>query len=191
MPRINCKIIGTISMCLLVMAAPFTFAATGGRILEGIEAEQADKTALAAEANIFKSIGMGIALSLAQCEGQDQCQVIDAGEIEQLLGALDVRINNLILRQGGGEGEYTEVLTAYIDQREKYLKYQDKLKEIIGTAAAVDETVQDSSETQAFGTEDQEGEVDLSIFEDVEVEDAEEDIGGEEKFEDDFSPETP
>lgn len=182
MPRINCKLIGNLLVYLLVMAAPFTFAATG-RILEGIEAEQADKAALVAEANIFKSIGMGIALSLAQCEGQDQCQVIDAGEIEQLLGALDVRINNLILRQGGGEGEYTEVLTVYIDQREKYLKYQDKLEEIIGTAAAVDETVQDSSETQAFGTDEQEGEVDLSIFEDVEVE---EDLGGDLDLEDDI-----
>ena len=77
---------------MLVMTATFTFAATG-RILEGIEAEQADKKALVAEANIFKSIGMGIALSLPQCEGQDQCQVIDAGEIDQLLGALDIRIN--------------------------------------------------------------------------------------------------
>ncbi len=185
MSRINCKITGELLACMLVIAAPFTLAATG-RILDDIEAEQADKTALVAEANIFKSIGMGIALSLAQCEGQDQCQVIDADEIEQLLGTLDERINNLILRQGGGEGEYTEVLTAYIDQREKYLKYQDKLEGIIGTAAAVDETAQDSSETQAFGTDDQEGEVDLSIFEDVEVE---EDPSGDEEFEDDFNPE--
>ena len=177
----------TLIAWLLVINTPFVFAATG-RILEGIEAEQADKKALVAEANIFKSIGMGIALSLAQCEGQDQCQVIDADEIEQLLGALDIRINNLILRQGGGEGEYTEVLTVYIDQREKYLKYQDKLEEIIGTEAAVDETAQDAPETQAFGTDEQEGGVDLSIFEDVEVE---EDLGGEEKFEDDFSPEDP
>jgi len=187
----------TLIAWLLVINTPFVFAATG-RILEGIEAEQADKKALVAEANIFKSIGMGIALSLAQCEGQDQCQVIDADEIEQLLGALDIRINNLILRQGGGEGEYTEVLTVYIDQREKYLKYQDKLEEIIGTEAAVDETAQDAApETQAFGTDEQEGGVDLSIFEDVEVE---EDLGGDagpgadeipsgETFEDEYSPE--
>ena len=81
MSRINCKLIGNLFVCMLVMTATFTFAATG-RILEGIEAEQADRAALIAEANIFKSIGMGIALSLAQCEGQDQCQVIVADEIE-------------------------------------------------------------------------------------------------------------
>ena len=182
----------TLITWLLVINTPFVFAATG-RILEGIEAEQADKAALVAEANIFKSIGMGIALSLAQCEGQDQCQVIDADEIEQLLNTLDERIDNLILRQGGGEGEYTEVLTAYIDQREKYLKYQDKLEEIVGIPEAADNIVQDDkSETEVFGADDQQGGVDLSIFEDVD-----EGLGGDagpgadESFEDEFSPEDP
>jgi hypothetical protein len=156
----------TLIAWLLVINTPFVFAATG-RILEGIEAEQADKAALVAEANIFKSIGMGIALSLAQCEGLDQCQVIDADEIEQLLGAFD--------------------------QREKYLQYQDKLEEIVGIPETAEETMQeDSAETEVFGTDDQEGGVDLSIFEDVD-----EGLGGDagpgadESFEDEFSPEDP
>ena len=184
MSRIIRKISGILLACMSVVNVSYTFAATG-RILDGIEAEQADQKTLIAEANIFNSIGMGIALSLAQCEDQEQCQVVNANELEQLLGTLNERIDDLIRRQQGGDSDYDELLSLYVDQRENYLRYQDQLEGLSVIPEAVDETAQDDSlDSQAFGTDDQEEGIDLSIFEDVG-----EGLGSEEKFEDDFDPE--
>lgn len=145
--------------------------AAPGRILDDIEAEQADTAALNAETKVFDSIGMGIALSLAQCEEQDQCLVIDANEIEQLIGTLDERINDLILRQNGGKGEFTDILTVYVDQRESYLKYQEELEELIGitadTGAGLPEEDTAFSEEPVESETTSTGEVDLSVFEDA------------------------
>jgi len=185
MPGINRKLIFISITCMLVTQVSIVSAATG-RILDAIEAEQADTAALTAETEIFRSIGMGIALSLAQCEGQDQCQVIDANEIEQLLGTLDERINDLILRQDGGKGEFTDILTVYVDQRENYLRYQKELEEIIGITTADDGLPDDDAfaeESVEFGETSTDG-VDLSIFED-----ADEDLGTDDLLEDDFNPE--
>lgn len=180
MSGINRKFIFTFITGILMTQFSVVSAATG-RILDDIEAEQADTAALTAETEIFRSIGMGIALSLAQCEGEDQCQVIDANEIEQLVNTLDERINDLILRQGGGKGEFTDILTVYVDQRENYLRYQKELEELIGVTAAdgglpgEDDLAEESVD---FGETSTDG-VDLSIFED-----ADEDL--DELFKDDF-----
>lgn len=183
MPGINRKFIFIFITGILLAQFSVVSAATG-RILDDIEAEQADTAALTAETEIFRSIGMGIALSLAQCEGQDQCQVIDANEIDQLLETLDGRINDLILRQGGGKGEFTDILTVYVDQREKYLRYQKDLEELIGVTTADDGLPGEddlAEESVDFGETSTDG-VDLSIFED-----ADEDL--DDLFKDDFDPE--
>ena len=185
MPCINRKLIFVSITCVLMAQISIVSAVTG-RILDDIEAEQADTAALTAETEIFRSIGMGIALSLAQCEGQDQCQVIDTNEIEQLVNTLDERINGLILRQGGGKGEFTDILTAYVDQRENYLRYQKELEEITGITTADDGLSDDDAfaeESVEFGETSTDG-VDLSIFED-----ADEDLGTDDLLEDDFNPE--
>ena len=180
MPGIIRKLIFTLITSIFMVQVSIVSAATG-RILDDIEAEQADTAALTAETEIFRSIGMGIALSLAQCEGQDQCQVIDANEIDQLLQTLDGRINDLILRQGGGKGEFTDILTAYVDQREKYLRYQKDLEELIGITTADDSLPGEddlAEESVDFGDTSTDG-VDMSIFED-----ADEDLDN--LFKDDF-----
>ena len=169
----------TLLIVWLLVITPVVSAATG-RILDEVEAEQADKTSLVAEADIFKSIGMSIALSLAQCEGQDQCSVIHANEVDQLIGKLNERINELIVRQHSGDGDYSDILSLYVDQRENYLRYQDRLEDIVGMPEIPEPPA--STETQVFGTDDQQGGVDLSVFED-----AEQDLGGDLDFIDDFN----
>jgi hypothetical protein len=150
----------------VLAAAAHTDAGDGGRILDGVEAEQADTAALTAETNIFKSIGMGIALSIAQCEELADCSaIINPDELGQLLGVLDNRINRLVTLQEEGKGDFTQILTAYVDQRESYLRYQSQLEEIIGPdiTGTEGETTGDT-----FGDEGAAGEqLDLSVFQDA------------------------
>lgn len=145
------------------------FAVTG-RILDNQEAGQADATALSAEASLLKSIGMSIALSLAQCEGIEDCTpAVDQSEIKQLLDTINVRIDDLILRQQEGKEDYTDILTAYVDQREKYQGYQKKLEDI-GVVAEDKSTGEDTSIEEAVAPEEktkESGKVDLSIFNDA------------------------
>ncbi len=137
----------------------------GGRILDAIEAEQADAAALTAETDVFKSIGMGLSLSIAQCEVLDQCtSIINPGELQTLLSTLDSRINGLIARQEQGGEDFTDLLTAYVDQRESYLRYQEKLQEIAGPELNLEEPSADSfgADTGVSGEQ-----LDLSVFEDA------------------------
>lgn len=144
--------------------------AVSGRILGDMEAEQADTAALNAEAGLLKSIGMGIALSLAQCEGQENCKpAVDQTELKQLLDTINVRIDDLVLRQQKGGEDYTDLLTAYVDQREKYTDYQKKLEDI-GITAEDNNLEEDTSINEAIAPEEEtqkKGKVDLSIFEDA------------------------
>ena len=102
-------------------------------ILDSKEAEQADLNMLQNETIVFQSIGMGIALSIAQCEGVDLCSLTaDEGEIKELINALDKRIESLTLKQEEAEDpvEFDKVLTAYINQRDNYSNQLEKLKSI-------------------------------------------------------------
>ena len=105
-------------------------------ILDSKEAEQADLNMLQNETIVFQSIGMGIALSIAQCEGVDLCSLTaDEGEIKELINALDKRIESLTLKQEEAEDpvEFDKVLTAYINQRDNYSTQLEKLKTISST----------------------------------------------------------
>ena len=129
-------------MSLVFLATPLS-AATGS-ILNAEEAGQADTAALTAEAGVFKSIGMGIALSIALCEGQEACTpTVDEGELAQMIKALDDRINGLILRQQENEEDLSEVVTAYVTERENYLRYKDELGAITGEIGIEAETTED------------------------------------------------
>lgn len=166
------RVILFISGLLLIGMTP-VLAATG-RILDKVEAEQADTAALDAEARLFKSIGMGIALSIAQCEGRDDCNpAVEQPEIQKLLDTINVRIDDLVLRLQEGEEEYTDVLTAYVDQRENYVRYQQQLEDVIGEeigiAAEEEEIPEDTfaDDATAPAQEIEGAEVDFSIFEDA------------------------
>lgn len=166
------RVLLSILFSVFLTIVPVTVMAAEGRILDRIEAEQADSAAFAAEAEIFKSIGLSIALSIAQCNSQPDCEpVVDKAELETLLDKLDDRINKLVVKQQAGEEDYTEILTAYVTQKENFQKYQEALDAL----SAPEETVAEPVEEQPFAEEPaaattdvgkQEG-VDLSIFEDV------------------------
>jgi len=161
----------TLLLPLLIFLSQALYAAEG-RILDGVEAEQAGKDAFEAEEKLFKSIGNSIALSLAQCEIQSGCEPsVDKDELDTLIGKLDDRINNLILKQENSEEDYTDLLTAYVNHREDYINYQEKLDQIATVEPAAGQTEEDvfadeSSESEDAGKKTQ-GEVDFSVFEDI------------------------
>jgi len=119
-------------------------------ILDKDEAAEADLTMLEDETMLFQSIGMGIALSLAQCEGIDLCSLtVEESEIQELINTLDVRIDSLVLRQEQAEDPegFDNVLTAYINERENYTTHLEKLKSFTSTLDADSDLLDDSLET--------------------------------------------
>ena len=133
---------GFVIVLSLLTLAPPSLMAVAGRILDAVEAQQADTTALAAEAELFKSIGTGIALSLSQCEEQSACTPnVSKDELSHLLDTLDKRINDLVSRQERKDGDYTEVITAYVNQREAYRGYQADLEKLTGGGAPGEENI--------------------------------------------------
>ncbi len=155
-----------------------------GNILADDEANNADATTLVNEASVFESIRMGIALSMAQCEGLELCSPsVNEDELKQLIQTLDSRIDNLTLRQEEVEDPegFDEILAIYVNERDNYAHIMEKLStlsedmEPVGLEAEeeaavsekgfdieiVDETVSE----EAVDLEDE-----LKFFEDEELE---------------------
>ena len=157
---------------LVLMPAP-GFSATG-RILDDNEASLADATALSAEAELFKSIGMGIALAIYQCAEESACRpYVSKDELGHLLNTLDKRISDLAAREQEQQGAFTEVITVYVNQREDYLRYQNELDKFAG-AEAGEEALAEGDMFGASGpgatpAATTEAGVDLSIFSDVDA----------------------
>lgn len=104
-----------------------------GEILPDDIAESADISVLEAEANVFNTIKKGVALSLAMCEGVEQCSpTVNRAELEQIISTLDTRIGNLGQRyEQSGETALEGVLVAYADARDSYTQYLEKLGTIV------------------------------------------------------------
>lgn len=121
-------------------------------ILEQVEVQEAEPKVLEAEAAMFKSIGMGLAMSLAHCDENTDCNIaVSETEIEKLLNTLNDRINGLVLRLESGDTNIEDALVMYANQRDQYIQYQETLVDM-------------TPETGAAS-----GEVNLSIFEDAEI----------------------
>lgn len=121
-------------------------------ILEQVEVQEAEPKVLEAEAAMFKSIGMGLAMSLAHCDENTDCNIaVSETEIEKLLNTLNDRINGLVLRLESGDTNIEDALVMYANQRDQYIQYQETLADM-------------TPETGAAS-----GEVNLSIFEDAEI----------------------
>src|SRR3989304_1979899 len=158
---------------LLAGAILFLMPALGfpapGRILDDNEASLADATALTAEAELFKSIGMGIALAIYQCGEESACRpYVSKDELGHLLNTLDKRISDLAAREQEQQGAFTEVITVYVNQREDYLRYQNELDKFAG-AEAGEEALAEGDMFGASGpgatpAATTEAGVDLSIF---------------------------
>ena len=153
-------------------------------VLDLDEVTSADSDTLLADTRVFNTIGMGIALSIAECDGRDVCDpTVGETEIEQLIDALDQRIESVVSRQQNNEEELSNVITAYVDSKEKYTDYMDRLGKIAKSAKPElpeEEFVEaDIFEDEGL-TEDE-----FSAFDDYD-ESLEDDS---EEFEDDYDPE--
>lgn len=171
------------------------------RILTSDEVSQADTQALIAETDNFNAIGMGIALSIALCEGIEDCiPSVDHEELKQLLQALDNRIEHLttiVNNENIEETDLNEILTAYVDQRENYLRYRDDLGKIVPLETEDIFAEEDEFSVEEFVVEEVkvkekekeksvliDAEIDFSIFEDADIE-----FEDEELSDDEFDPE--
>ena len=149
-----------LSGAILFLMPALGFPATG-RILDDTEASLADVTALTAEAELFNSIGMGIALAIYQCEEESACRPnVSKAEVGHLLNTLDKRISDLATREQEQQGVFTDVITVYVNHREDYLRYQSELNKF-----ADDEVLAEGDVFSASGAPG----VDLSIFSDVDA----------------------
>ncbi len=125
--NLSIKMIFLFIMALLINVNVFAV------ILNNEEVEQADLASLQNETKVFQSIGMGIALSLAQCEGVDLCSLtVEESEIRELLNTLESRIGTLVLKQEEADDPagLNDVLTAYMDERDSYTAHLEKLQSI-------------------------------------------------------------
>lgn len=107
----------------------------GAAILDRAEVESAGLDVLQDETLLFQSIGLGITLSIAQCEGEAVCVLtVDEDEIAELIKALDNRIDSLTLKQEAATDQQglDQVLTAYVKVRNDYGAHLETLKSITG-----------------------------------------------------------
>ena len=122
-------------------------------ILADDEANNADAAALADEASVFESIRMGIALSVAQCEGVELCSPsANEDELKRLIMTLDTRIDSLTLRQEEVEDPegFNEILAIYVNERDNY----DHLMEKLSTLSRESESAGIGAEEESVVSED-------------------------------------
>lgn len=160
---------------------------TQARILADDEAAQAPTSSLQDEARVFSSIRMGIALSMAQCEGRELCTPsVNSEEIKRLLDTLNTRIEELTLKQETVEDPeaFQQVLSLYVDERDNYSNVLEQLGTIeediqdVGVESEVvdfeDAKLQDTmSEDETFTEQPSEAaavDESLEIFQDADLE---------------------
>ena len=176
-----------LKIAYLVLMILFVNVNVSAVILTNEEVEQADLSLLVDETKVFQSIGMGIALSLAQCEGIDLCSLtVEENEIRELLKALESRIGSLILKQEEADDPagIDNVLTAYMNERDSYSAHLEKLQSITSTLGVDSDLLEESDGFDPdFPVESARNEElldylnELEAFEDEELED-DEDLEG-------------
>ena len=153
-------------------------------VLDINEVINADITTLLDDAKMFDTIGMGIALSIALCDGKIGCEpTVNESEISQLIEALEKRIEGVVSRQENSEEDLTNIITAYVDTKEKYNDYLGMLSKM--TTISEPELPQDViTDEDIFADEEVITEDDFSAFDDS-VEDL---VDDESLEEDDYNP---
>ena len=169
---------------VIMVSMPVLSASTD--VLDINEVANADITTLLDDAKMFDTIGMGIALSIALCEGKDGCDpTVNENEIGQLIEALDKRIEGVVSRQQNSEEDLTNIITAYVDTKEKYADYMDRLSKI--TKSPEPGLPQEEfAEEDIFADEEAVIEDDMSAFSDFD--DSLEDDEALEEAGDDYNP---
>ena len=169
----------------IVYSVPVLSAAVD--VLNTDEITNADINTLVEDTKVFNIIGMGIALSIAQCDGKDICDpTVDKNEIGQLIEALDRRIEGVVSRQQDSEEDLSNIITAYVDIKENYTDYIERLNQI--TRSLVIEPAEDEfAEEDIFADEEAMTEDEYSAFDDFD--DSLEDDEEFEEFEEDSDSE--
>lgn len=104
-------------------------------LMQDQNAQGADLNNLKAEAGTFEAIRLGLALSLARCEGKENCEPsIDEGEMDYLLDALQLRVddvsNRLDSEEDAKQGE--QVLAIFENELDSYFYYYDSIRALSG-----------------------------------------------------------
>ncbi len=156
-------------------------------VLNTDEVTNADINTLVEDTKVFNIIGMGIALSIAQCDGKDICDpTVDENEIGQLIEALDRRIEGVVSRQQDSEEDLSSIITAYVDTKENYTDYIERLNQI--TRSPVIEPAEDEfAEEDIFADEEAMTEDEYGAFDDFD--DSLEDDEALDEFEEDSDSE--
>ena len=166
--------------CIMI-SVPVYSASTD--VLDINEITNADMSTLLDDTKVFNTIGMGIALSIALCDGREICDpTVDENEIGQLIETLDKRIEGVVTRQQNSEEELTNIITAYVDTKEKYTDYMDRLSKI--TKSPVVEEDLDLGDEDIFADDEAMTEDEYSAFSDFD-DDLEDDEDLEEDLEED------
>ncbi len=150
------------ALLLLVFLLSSNAMAADGGILSSEDGAVADPEALLAEVAVFKGIREGLTLSFATCDITNSCNP-DAtdGEIQQLIAAIDQRIDGLSQRQQNSEepAGLEDVLIAYVDERDGLSRFLEKLgsieenRSVIGADVDDAEIFGDTEEAAAETTE--------------------------------------
>lgn len=116
----------TLLVCILCMV----FLKANAQILTEDTAGEATMDLLKQEVSVFSTIRNGLSLSVAECELFEQCTAnVNKGEIEQLLGVIDDRINLLSTRFTlTPDADLESVLIGYVDVRDDYSAILDKIQ---------------------------------------------------------------
>lgn len=85
---------------------------------------------LSIEVSMFESIGISIALSIAQCESVKFCLLAtEESEIQDLIDLLAYRIDTLAARQQASDSDgLNGILGSYISQRDNYTGYLQRVR---------------------------------------------------------------
>jgi hypothetical protein len=112
-------------------AAEAAFAGTGatGEILNSAATSGAAVETLQAERKLLETIGKGVTLSLAECEGVDLCEPnVNKAELQQLVKTVEQRIEGLVQRSAESpDAAVDDLLIAYAIVRDTYSQQIDQL----------------------------------------------------------------
>ena len=108
-----------------MLAASFSVLAVTTDILDASVLNDTGYDSLMEDINQFSVIAMGISLSLATCDGVEECQPhVGVEELDEIINVLTERIQEILFRQQNGEARFEDIVLAYVDLKEKYEGYR-------------------------------------------------------------------
>lgn len=121
------------ALCVTAGAAASAQDAVGIGILDDKDAERAEAGTLQAEAQLFEIIRQGIAVSIARCEGTPGCTPgVSREELNRIVGKLETRLDTLTARHSeSGDAALEPVLLAYVETRDGYTQFLEKLASVL------------------------------------------------------------